>query len=81
VGGKKDRSGRMKEKIKARIKAEDGTTIKVFDSSPVECEVHGVKTTWGALNPIQQLAVEGGLDTTPDLTCLLVERNSGDDAE
>jgi len=62
----------MKEKIKARIKAEDGSTIKVFDSSPVECEVHGVKTTWGALDPIRQLAVESGLDTTPDSKCILL---------
>lgn len=37
----------------------------------VKCEVHGTVTTWGALDPIQQLAVEAGLDTVADMPCLL----------
>jgi hypothetical protein len=41
------------------------------DSDEVRCELHGVVTTWGALDPIQQLAVEEGLDVTDDLPCLL----------
>jgi hypothetical protein len=44
------------------------------DSDPVECHVHGVKTTWGALDAIQRLAVEEGLDTSDDLPCLLAPR-------
>lgn len=44
------------------------------DSDPIECEVHGFKTTWGALDPIQKLAVEEGLDTTDDLPCILCPR-------
>lgn len=38
----------------------------------VKCHVHNFVTTWGALNSIQQLAVEEGLDTTEDLPCLLL---------
>lgn len=45
------------------------------DTDEVRCEVHGVVTTWGALSPIQQLAVEEGLDTVPELTCLLAPEN------
>lgn len=37
----------------------------------VRCEGHGIVTTWGALDEIQKLAVEEGLDTTADLPCLL----------
>ena len=44
------------------------------ESDKVECTNHGVVTTWGALDPIQQLAVESGLDTTPDRPCLLLPR-------
>lgn len=42
----------------------------------VRCEDHGVVTTWGALDPIQQLAVEAGLDTTQDLPCILLSRKA-----
>lgn len=42
------------------------------DSDIISCEVHGVVTTWGKLDPIQRLAVEEGIDTVPELTCLLV---------
>jgi hypothetical protein len=41
------------------------------DSDKVECHTHGIVTTWGALNGIQQLACAEGIDTTPDLPCLL----------
>lgn len=44
---------------------------KPKDSDKVECEVHGVVTTWGALNEIQRMALEEGLDTTADSRCLL----------
>ena len=50
---------------------------KPKDTDVVECHTHGakrasgVKTTWGALNEIQRLAVEEGIDVLPDLPCLL----------
>lgn len=44
------------------------------DTDEVKCEVHGVITTWGALDSIQRLACEDNLDTTPDLPCLLLPR-------
>lgn len=58
------------------VKLEGGKVYSPKDSDPVECEVHGVKTTWGGLNPIQQLAVEANLDSTPDLRCLLLPRET-----
>jgi hypothetical protein len=44
------------------------------ETDEVICHVHGFKTTWGALNSIQRLACEEGLDTTEDLPCLLKSR-------
>lgn len=44
------------------------------EADEVKCEIHGVVTTWGALDPIQRLACEESLDTTPDLPCLLLPR-------
>jgi len=41
------------------------------DGDEVRCETHNVTTTWGALDPVQQLALSEGLDTTADLPCLL----------
>ena len=41
------------------------------DSDEVCCEVHGVITTWGALNSLQRMALEEGLDTTAECKCLL----------
>lgn len=41
------------------------------DSDIISCDVHGVFTTWGKLDPIQRLAVEEGIDTGPEFTCLL----------
>lgn len=58
------------------MKDENGKTIKVTNSSKVECEIHGVVTTWGALDPIQQLAVESRLDTQAENRCLLLPRDS-----
>lgn len=42
------------------------------DSDEVRCAVHGVVTTWGKLDAIQRLAVEEGIDTVPELECLLL---------
>lgn len=44
---------------------------KPKDTDEVRCDAHGIVTTWGDLNAIQQLAVAEGLDTTDDLPCLL----------
>lgn len=44
------------------------------DCDEVRCEVHDYVTTWGALNEIQRLAIEEGLDTTSDLRCLLAKQ-------
>lgn len=63
--------------IRARLKAESGGIIEVCDDSEVYCEVHGVRTTWGKLDPIQQLAVEEGLDTLSELECLLTPQPEG----
>lgn len=41
------------------------------DTDEVKCLVHGVVTTWGALDPIQRLALEEGLDTSEDLPCIM----------
>lgn len=41
------------------------------DSDEVRCESHGVVTTWGALTPIQKMAVEEGIDFNDDLPCIL----------
>lgn len=49
------------------------------DSDEVRCETHGVVTTWGALDPIQRLAVEEGLDTAVDHDCILAP--SGTEAQ
>jgi len=57
-----------------KLKLEDGKTLKPEDWMEVRCEVHSLVTTWGALDPIQQLAVEAGLDTFPELPCLLAPR-------
>ena len=53
------------------IKFENGTKKEPEDTDPVTCEVHGTKTTWGALDPYQRLAVEEGLDTLSNLRCIL----------
>lgn len=47
------------------------------DTDEVRCETHGVVTTWGALDAIQQLAVEEGLDTAADHPCLLAPHTAG----
>jgi len=45
-------------------------------SMEVRCDTHGVVTTWGALDAIQRLAVEEGIDTDDDLPCLLAAKES-----
>ena len=44
------------------------------DSDEVRCDLHGTVTTYGALDPIQRLALSEGLDSTADMTCLLAPR-------
>ena len=58
------------------MKDVNGKAIRPKDGDKVECEVHGLVTTWGALDPFQQLAVEKGLDTGPEYKCLLANRKS-----
>jgi hypothetical protein len=55
-----------------KIKMENGKRHAPKDSDEVKCEVHGVVTTWGALDGIQQLAVAEGIDTVADSECLLL---------
>lgn len=45
------------------------------DTDEVKCDAHHFITTWGALNEIQRLAVEEGLDTTDELPCILAPKN------
>lgn len=56
------------------IKFKDGTELEPKDTDPVVCEIHGTKTTWGDLNPYQQLAVEAGLDTIAESPCILTPK-------
>ena len=44
------------------------------ETDVVRCESHGIVTTWGALDGIQQLALSEGLDTADDLPCLLAPK-------
>lgn len=44
------------------------------DTDEVRCDIHGLVTTWGALDSIQRLAVEEGLDTMDDLPCILRQK-------
>lgn len=53
------------------VKLTNGKRYVPKNGDEVKCEVHGLVTTWGALDPIQQLAVEEGLDTVADAECLL----------
>lgn len=56
------------------IKLVNGKRYTIKDSDEVKCEVHNIATTWGALDPIQQFAVESNLDTSSDCECLLLSR-------
>jgi hypothetical protein len=56
------------------VRLEGGKKYDPKDSDEVKCEVHNFTTTWGALSGLQQLAVEEGLDTTPDLRCILADK-------
>lgn len=48
----------------------DGNKIDPTDEMVVECETHNFKTTWGKLDPIQQLAFESNLDVEGDV-CIM----------
>jgi hypothetical protein len=50
---------------------ENGKRHAPKNTDEVKCLEHGITTTWGALDPIQQLALEEGLDTLPKSECLL----------
>jgi len=53
------------------IKVEGGKRYTPKDTDEVKCLEHNFTTTWGALDPIQQLAVQEGIDTLPDSECIL----------
>lgn len=53
------------------VKLANGKRYSPKDGDEVKCEVHGLVTTWGALDGIQQLAVESGLDVSAEFDCLL----------
>ena len=42
------------------------------DDSEVECPVHGVKTTFGQLSWVAQLALLSGLDVSEEHECILL---------
>lgn len=56
---------------------EDGSPLAVHDDMEIRCDVHDIRTTWGALDGVQQLAVQEGLDTVADLPCLLAPYSKG----
>ena len=47
----------------------DSGTYEPKDTDSVVCEKHNIRTVWGELSPIAQMAVEAGIDT--DDECLL----------
>lgn len=59
-----------------KIRMEDGLRYIPKPDDKVECLEHGIVTTWAALDPIQQLALTEGIDTTPDLQCLYAPARS-----
>jgi len=46
------------------ITLEGGKRYRPKDSDKVECLDHGIVTTYGALDPIQRIALHAGLDST-----------------
>jgi len=56
----------------AGLRDEHGNPVHVTDKSEIVCGFHGTKTTWGALDDIQKLAVEENLCSSKDLPCLLL---------
>ena len=42
------------------------------DTDEVRCDIHGFVTTWGAMGPLQRLALESGLDVAEGDACLLM---------
>ena len=56
------------------LKLENGGRLRPKPHHVVECEIHGVKTTWGELSWIGKLSVYDGIDTDKDGECLLLDR-------
>lgn len=54
------------------LKCEGGSRFRPKPHHPVKCLIHGVETTWGKLDEIQKLCVREGIDTVPELRCLLL---------
>lgn len=61
------------------IKLENGKTLKLKADTEITCETHGIKVTYGSLDPIQKMAFEEGLDTTADIPCLLVATSTAEE--
>ncbi len=59
------------------LRLKNGSTLTVDDSTEIRCEVHGIVTRWGALDGIQRLAVEEGIDVSDELPCLLSPARRG----
>lgn len=55
----------------ASVKLENGKRHRMKPNDEITCHTHGIVTTWGALDPIQQLAFLEGLDVVEDAPCLL----------
>lgn len=60
--------------MSGKVRLENGKLYSPKDSDPVDCPVHDFHTTWGALDPIQQLAIAEGLDTTKNMPCIMAPR-------
>ena len=52
------------------IRLQNGKDYEPKDDDPVHCDLHNVTVRWGDLTPIQQLAVEEGIDI--DTECILL---------
>lgn len=55
------------------VTLEGGKTYEPKPDDPVHCDLHDVTVRWRDLTPIQQLAVEEGLDVEGDRCILLPE--------
>ena len=55
------------------VTLEGGKRYTPKPADPVHCEIHDVTVRWDKLDPIQQLAVEEGLDTVDTLPCILLQ--------
>lgn len=59
------------------VTLEGGKKYEPKPNDPVHCELHNVTVRWADLSPIQQLAVEDGLDVDGDRCILLPEASDG----